>query len=538
MALLRQILAPGVRRAPFISTAAALGALALASLPRQSAAAADDHDSATAARSGATVHDATTQTSTPSADPQALKRELEREEARIRALEQRLFQDQAALEKEPPLQPSTPTAPSGATAAGGTVSGPNALLGSFGPDGFVLRSAGGQNVIRLRGNLSLDYRYFHDSYDPATADTFLVRKARPVLEGTLDGIFDFRLMPDFAQGKTVLQDAWVDARFSNWFIPQIGKFKAPVGLERLQLEQFARFIEASLTADLLPYRDLGFAVNGNIGRGLFTYQVGVFDGAPDGGGTDANSVPDANSTGKFTWGARIFSRPFADSGWSALKRLGFGIAGTYVNVSGIETATSTVSLLAAYKTTGQQPLFSFRGNTATGFNNATIAQGIERRLVPQLNYYVGPFGVLGEYVKEDQQVFRQLSPTTSRNGTLDNHAWEVQSYVFLTGENETYEQLVVPKRSVGQGGFGAWEIAARYHELHFDSAAFAGGANSFANPATAVESARAVGAAINWYLTQNFKIQLDYEVTRFEGGAPAGNRPDERVLTSQFALIF
>jgi len=35
-----------------------------------------------------------------------------------------------------------------------------------------------------------------------------------------------------------------------------------------------------------------------------------------------------------------------------------------------------------------------------------------------------------------------------------------------------------------------------------------------------------------------FRIQLDYEDTSFEGAALSGNRGDERVLTSQFAMIF
>jgi hypothetical protein len=43
---------------------------------------------------------------------------------------------------------------------------------------------------------------------------------------------------------------------------------------------------------------------------------------------------------------------------------------------------------------------------------------------------------------------------------------------------------------------------------------------------------------VNWYLNSNFKTQLDYEVTRYVGGAIAGNCPAERVLISQFALIF
>ncbi|MGH8261674.1 MAG: porin, partial [Steroidobacteraceae bacterium] len=334
----------------------------------------------------------------------------------------------------------------------------------------------------------------------------------------------------FAQGRTILQDAWVDARVASWLVFQVGKFKAPVGLERLQLEEFARFIEASLTSDLLPYRDLGWEVRGKVARGLLDYQVGVFDGAPDGQSTDANSTPDADSTGRFVWDGRIFAHP--------LPGLGVGIAATYVNAAGNAASASTTSLLAHYKTTGQQALFSYRDDTAAAFNDATIANGIERRWVPQANYYAGPFGLLAEYVQADQQVSRRVSPASSRTATLDNRAWQVQGYVFLTGEPETYDQRVVPRRSLSEGGIGAWELVARYHALRFDDAAFAGGADSFANPATSVRSARAIGIGLNWYLAENFKVQLDFERTRFEGGAAAGNRPDERVLTSQFMLVF
>jgi phosphate-selective porin OprO and OprP len=528
MAFSRQVSARGARRG-FFSTSVALTALLVPALIAGPALAADDQASGD--------------------DTEALRRELRLEEQHIRELEKRLSEDEAARAREQAAAAALKPAPDGSNvAATAGAQPPNSspapspgidLIGRFGADGFTLSSADGQNVIRFRGNVSLDYRYFDDSITPTTADTFLVRKARPTLEGTLGGMFDFRLMPDFAQGKTILQDAWADARFQSWLILQVGKFKAPVGLERLQLEQFARFIEASLTSDLLPYRDLGAQLGGNLGQGLLSYQVGVFDGAPDSSSTDSNSVPDINSTGKFVWDARIFSHPFALTGLRALQGFGIGIAGTYTNVSGTTTATSTTSLLASYKTTGQQSLFSYRSNTATGYNNATIARGIERRWVPQLNYYYGPFGVLGEYVHADQQVFRQVSATGSRAATLDNHAWQVQGYLFLTGEKESYDRLVVPRHgSVGHGGIGAWEIVARYHQLRFDDAAFAGGANSFANPLTSPRAAIAVGAGLNWYLDPNFKIQLDYEVTHFDGGAASGDRPDERVLTSQFALVF
>jgi len=479
---------------------------------------------------------------------QQLREELRQEQLRMQALEQRLAANEAAQARAQAaaaaaVAPQPPaTAPgSGQGASPAAASNPNALLGSFGPTGYTLQSADGANVIHFRGNVSVDGRFFSDAYTPITADTWLVRRLRPTLEGTLDSNIDFRIMPDFAQGKTILQDAWANVRFEPWLAFEFGKFKAPVGLERLQLEQFARFIEPALTADLLPYRDLGIMLGGVLGQGVFTYDLGVLDGTVDAGSTDSNSVPDTDSTGRFTWDGRLFARPFLPTDLAALRGLGLGVAGTYVKDSGINTASTTTSLLASYKTTGQQSMFSYRGDTVAGgaFNNATIAFGIERRLVPQFYYYVGPLGLLGEYVDEAQQVQRNLTAASDRLATLHNSAWQVQAAWFLTGESEVYD-TATPRSDFrfGHGGSGAWELVARYHEISFDPAALLAGANSFANPATAPRSARAFGTGANWYLDRNFKIQLDYEVTRFEGGATGGNRPDERVLTTQFALIF
>ena len=470
---------------------------------------------------------------------QQLKQEIEREQqllqqeqARIQQLEQRLATDEAAAAK--------PAATSVAAAAPAQ----RAPISNFSPNGFTLASADGRNAIHFRGNLSVDGRYYSDAYTPMTDDTWLIRRLRPTLEGTLWGNFDFRFMPDFAQGKSILQDAWGDVRFAPWAVLQFGKFKAPVGLERLQLEQFARFIEVSLPSDLLPYRDLGVKLGGVIGPGVLFYDLGILDGTTDGGSTDANSVPDQNSTGRFTFDGRLFSKPFTATDMPWLKGLGVGVAGTYVNATGVATASATSSttssLLASYKTPGQQSMFSYRGNTSTGkFNNATIADGIERRIVPQFYYYFRSLGLLGEYVHEQQQVRRQLSATGVSTATLTNTAWQIQGAFFLTGEDEAYDSFK-PRHdfNFGGGGWGAWELVARYHTLHFDPDAFLGGSSSFANPQSSPSAAHAIGGGVNWYMNQNFRIQLDYEVTRFDGGAIVGNRPDERVLISQFALTF
>jgi phosphate-selective porin OprO/OprP len=79
---------------------------------------------------------------------------------------------------------------------------------------------------------------------------------------------------------------------------------------------------------------------------------------------------------------------------------------------------------------------------------------------------------------------------------------------------------------------------ARYHELDIDDDAFVGGADSFANPATSASKASAWGVGVNWYLTQNYKWSLNYDVTTFDGGGATGDRPDEEALFTRFAVGF
>ena len=45
-------------------------------------------------------------------------------------------------------------------------------------------------------------------------DSFQATRVRPTIEGTFAGMFDFRFMPDFGQGRSVVQDAWIRSRFN------------------------------------------------------------------------------------------------------------------------------------------------------------------------------------------------------------------------------------------------------------------------------------------------------------------------------------
>ena len=127
-----------------------------------------------------------------------------------------------------------------------------------------------------------------------------------------------------------------------------------------------------------------------------------------------------------------------------------------------------------------------------------------------------------------------------REDTLDNSAWQTQLSWFATGEEESYKGFTPNSIfTPGGPGWGALELVVRYQELEVDDAAFTGGAASFADPAAAARQANAIGVGANWYLSQNTKVHLAYEITRFHGGGAGGtDLDDEKALLTRFQLSF
>lgn len=439
---------------------------------------------------------------------------IEELEQKVRILERR---EEIAAEQAAEKAKASPASPA-ASVSSATQATPASV--TAGPQGFSIRSADNAFQLRLRGYVQLDDRFYSDDHLKRAVDTFIVRRARPILEGTIYKIFDFRLMPDFGQGTTVLFDAYVNARFTPGFQVRAGKFKPPVGLERLQSATDILFVERALPTNLVPNRDLGVQLQGDLAGNRVSYALGVFNGVADAGNGDLD-----NNNGKDTAG-RIFFTPEGDS-VGAGKGLGFGVSASTGNQSGTPASAASTGL-AAYKTGGQVTFFSYRSDgTAAG---TTLADGRRERLSPQAFWYGGPVGVLAEYVRSSQEVSRGTA-----SAKLDNDAWQVAASFALFGDEPSYRG-VDPKRpfDASLNHWGALEIAARYNRLDIDDKAFP----IFANPASAASRAEAWAVGLNWYLTRGLRVMLDYEQTSFTGGATVGNRPDEKVYLNRFQVSF
>lgn len=439
-------------------------------------------------------------------------------EQRLEQLEQeiRLLKHQRDLEREATQKPTAPAAPA---TAGPTV--------KAGMDGFSLQSADGSFALKLRGYVQADARFYLSDSAKNGLDTFLVRRARPIFDATFYQDFDARLMLDAGQGQALLQDAYVEWKHWPEMKLRVGKFKPPVGLEHLQQDTWLFFAERGLPASLLPVRDVGVQVAGDLFDGVVSYGFGVFNGVVDGGMADLDAFDSKD------FAARIFIHPFKKTDIAALKGFGFGLGGTI----GEQQAPTTTNL-PSYKSTGQNTFFSYLAGVAPA--------GVETRLTPQSFYYWGPLGLMGEYVANDQKFSK--APLVSH---LQQSAWQIQGSFVLTGENATYTG-VTPRRpfDLKAGGWGAFELVARYGAVYLDPSAFStsplAADTRFASPIKSAQQIHEWGVGLNWYLNKNIKLVLNYEQSRFDGGAgTAGattftvqDRPTEHFFLTRTQLTF
>jgi phosphate-selective porin OprO/OprP len=386
-------------------------------------------------------------------------------------------------------------------------------------DGFFVQSEDGQNRLRIGGVIQFDGRFFVDDARDPHVDQFTFRSIRSYIEGTLWEHYDFRLLPDFAGGKLVIQEAWTDIHYSDAVKVRFGKFKVPFGLERLQSEVNTMFVERGLPSQVAPNRDLGVQVFGELARSTLAYQIGVFNGVADGQSGDGD-VSDEKELA-----ARIFLKPFATGG-PLVKELGIGAAATYGN----KTSTLASPDVALFKTQGQTTFFTYKAGTSTV--DTVIADGPHWRATAQGHYYAGPIGILAEYVRSKQKV---ALDGTHRRVTIDT--WQVAGQWVIAGGEASYKS-VVPTRPFdpSRGQWGAFDVAARIGELQMAGAdIYPGG---FADPAKSAHKAWSAGGGVDWFCNQNFRVMLDAERTWYARGASGGDKPAETSIVGRVQTAF
>jgi len=183
--------------------------------------------------------------------------------------------------------------------------------------------------------------------------------------------FEFLFVPDFGANATldsapVIQDAYLNYRYSPELQLWFGKYKSPVGHELLQSDSLMTFIEPALSSDLRPNRDLGTEVLGELFDSRVSDAVGIFNGVAD----QANSGNlDYEDDKEFA--GRIFLQPLKNSRLAALQGLGLGVGGSYGSRLGNAAYSG---LTGRYTTDGRQRFFAY--------TNGIVSNGTKWRIAP------------------------------------------------------------------------------------------------------------------------------------------------------------
>jgi phosphate-selective porin OprO and OprP len=363
-------------------------------------------------------------------------------------------------------------------------------------DGFILQASDGSSKLSIGGISQFDGRLFVDG---TGADQFLFQTLRLDLRGTVFDHFDVRLLPDFAGGKLVVQDAYVDVHYSDAIELRVGKTKTPFGIERLQNETSTVFAQRGLPNNLVPNRDLGVMIFGALGR--VGYQLGVFDGVADGGSTDGDLANGKEGA------ARVFVQ---------LGHLGLGAAATI----GEKDANLAQPDTPQWKTQAQSTIFQYVVGPTGTLADTVVADGLHWRATAQATWYAGPMGLIAEYVRSTQHVVL--------NGTHDRvaaSAWQAVGQWVITGEDATYNS-VSPRH-----GCGALDVVGRVERIALASdQPFDAG---FVDPAKSIRGAWSGGVGADWFANRAFRLTVDLERTWFQGP-----RVPETSLEARVQLAF
>jgi phosphate-selective porin OprO and OprP len=318
-----------------------------------------------------------------------------------------------------------------------------------------------------------------------------IRRLGLFMGGTVYEWGEFGIGVELSGGDIFIEDAWVGVSDVLWpgFI-RIGHQKEPFSLEELTSDRFTTFMERGLPNVFVPSWNTGLHLAGTALGERMTWAAGVFEETDSSGSSDPfDDVASLNLTGRLTglpWRA----------GEDRLLHLGLGYSRQFRDENEpdaeIEYAARPESHLTDVTLVD------------TGLHSADDVDllGLEAALV------LGRISIQSEY----------LVVAINRSGENPVlHGFYAYISYFLTGESRNYDASrgrfartrPIERFDPSRGGWGAWEIAARYSFLDLEDVGIDGGEQ------------RNVTLALNWYPYAMFRVMLNYihaEIDRtFEG---------------------
>jgi phosphate-selective porin OprO/OprP len=405
----------------------------------------------------------------------------------------------------------------------------------------TITAADGRSSFAVRANVQLDGAMYGESpAGPLTTDLrrgsvgnvpnrentaardfsdgFYFRRARFGVEGTIARDFNYRLLLEVGgsgtEGPTRINDAWIAYTGFAPFTFQLGAFSPAANLDDGTSPEDLLFLERATPAELsraLGGADgrIGFAIKSNGARWMSSLTF------------TTRTVNDAEV---FDVQAAAVARAGFLLATSTNYNVHAGVSGTYVFSPADQGQGTTPAHPVRFRDRPEIRVDSVRLiDTGNIDADHASAMGVEFA-ANWKNFYAQ-----GEHFWYDIE-----RPASSTQADPDFKGYYLQGSWVLTGESRRYNAVtgsfqnprpMVPFSS--QGGFGAWELAARYSRMNLN---FEEGLAGTAAGADAVRGGEqqiwTVG--VNWFPNPNFKIMVNYmliDVDRLNPAGPGNTQP-------------
>ena len=419
--------------------------------------------------------------------------------------------------------------------------------------------------FKIGGRMQIDGG-FASSADTMSRSNVGFRRAQIWIEGKAYKDWYYRFQYDFTNaGVTGIRDAYLAYRAK--LLPeeiskqpvtfQIGNFFEPFSMETNSSTSNITFLERALPTVLAPSRHTGAAVT--IGDKLWSVKTGIFSTSPQ----DTAVAPPTGGAQYWDAAVRATYAPIQEEDKllhlgssfryhkpenttaatdSAFLRPGAGTereeadvlggSGTWTRVSAAQDLTCAASGSLATTATGLG-LLSAPFILKNGCLKYAYSYGFEAAA----SY--GPVSLQGEYIatRYERDPLNALLLGNGGGSSLQYSGYYVQGSWFLTGESRaavygsydknfftpgTFGPIQI-KDPVNKGGWGAWELAARYSEINLNNGGLVDGNYVYAATAVGTAAQKALASTatlggrqdnltigLNWYPVNGFRLQANW----------------------------
>ena len=361
--------------------------------------------------------------------------------------------------------------------------------------GLRLKTTDDEFSVRIGGRLQIDSAWYDDDGSDMGNGTEL-RRARLYILGKMFTNWGYKLQYDFTgSGKAGIKDAFLTYNGFEHVQLKAGNFKDPFMLQEQTSSKYITFTERALLDAFSSGRHLG--VMASTKHKKWTAAIGFFG--------DSVSASAKGKDEGWGVGGRLTYSPFNQKS----RVVHLGVAGNYRGTGNIDTVR--------FK---QQPETHISGVDIVDTGIITSVDNY-LKLGAELAAVEGPLSIQSEYI--------WTTVERKGEGDLDFDGWYAEAAYFLTGESRNYKKGkfggISPKGVVGRGGFGAWQIAARYSSIDLNNAEIDGGqADNFT-------------IGLNWFPTSTLRFSGNYvRVLDIEGGMYHDEEPSVFQLRGQWAF--